>query len=97
MNRLAGGLLAMGHTVSLFLMDDGVYHAAKSTCSKEGSGYSRLGLSQLIEHGARIALCAVTASARGLGEAQLLPKVELSSQYELSHIVKESDRFLAFG
>lgn len=95
--QLAGGLLSAGHEVSLFLMDDGVYHAAKSTTSDVGTGYSKLELSRLIEQGARVSLCAVTAKARGLGDAQLLPKVELSSQYELSHLVKDADRFLAFG
>lgn len=91
--QLAVAFLSAGHQVSIFLMDDGVYHAAKSA----GNGYSALGLPQLTEQGARIALCAVTASARGLGEEQLMTRVELSSQYELSHILDESDRFLAFG
>ena len=93
--RLASGLLSAGHAVSLFLMDDGVYHAAQA--SANGGGYSKLELARLIEQGARVALCAITAKARGLGEASLLPKVELSSQYELSQMVKEADRFLAFG
>jgi sulfur relay (sulfurtransferase) complex TusBCD TusD component (DsrE family) len=95
--QLAGGLLSAGHEVSLFLMDDGVYHAAASSVQTGGIGYSSLGLPRLIEQGARVSLCAVTAKARGLGEAQLLPKVALSSQYELSHLVKDADRFLAFG
>jgi sulfur relay (sulfurtransferase) complex TusBCD TusD component (DsrE family) len=51
----------------------------------------------LVERGAKVALCAVTARARGLGEAELDPMAELSSQYELSQIVKEADRFLVFG
>ena len=91
--RLADGLLAAGHSVSLFLMDDGVYHAARTATN----GYSALGLSRLLERGATVALCAVTARARGLGEAELDPRVGLSSQYELAQIVKEADRFLAFG
>jgi sulfur relay (sulfurtransferase) complex TusBCD TusD component (DsrE family) len=100
--RLADGLLAAGHLVSLFLMDDGVYHATRhatrpATGTAGGGGYSALGLSRLLERGATVALCAVTARARGLGEAELDPRVALSSQYELAQIVKEADRFLAFG
>ena len=104
--RLADGLLAAGHSVSLFLMDDGVYHATRhatghaskpATGPAGGGGYSALGLSRLLERGATVALCAVTARARGLGEAELDPRVGLSSQYELAQIVKEADRFLAFG
>ncbi len=96
--RLADGLLSAGHSISLFLMDDGVYHATRqSTGAVSGAGYSTLGLSRLVERGAKVALCAVTARARGLGEAELDPRVEISSQYELSQMVKEADRFLAFG
>jgi len=93
--RLAGGLLSAGHSVSLFLMDDGVYHATRTAAATPG--YSALGLTRLVEQGARVALCAVTARARGLGEAELDPRVECSSQYELSQMVKDADRFLAFG
>ena len=98
--RLADGLLSAGHSVSLFLMDDGVYHATRSATSQQagsGAGYSMLGVSRLVERGAKVALCAVTARARGLGEAEIDPRVELSSQYELAQMVKEADRFLAFG
>jgi sulfur relay (sulfurtransferase) complex TusBCD TusD component (DsrE family) len=104
--RLADGLLAAGHSVSLFLMDDGVYHATRhatghaarqTTGAQAGSGYSSMELSRLLERGAKVALCAVTARARGLGEAELDPRVELSSQYELAQMVREADRFLAFG
>ena len=104
--RLADGLLSAGHSVSLFLMDDGVYHATRHATghairqadgAQTGPGYSSMGLSRLLERGARVALCAVTARARGLGEAELDPRVELSSQYELAQMVREADRFLAFG
>ena len=112
--KLADGLLSAGHSVSLFLMDDGVYHATRhatghatrhatgdatgqATGSQAGPGYSSMELSRLLERGAKVALCAVTARARGLGEAELDPRIELSSQYELAQMVKEADRFLAFG
>lgn len=100
--RLADGLLTAGHSVSLFLMDDAVYHATRqaggeAAGGQTNTGYSMLGLSRLVERGAKVALCAVTARARGLAEAELDPSVELSSQYELSQMVKETDRFLAFG
>ena len=97
--RLAEGLLAGGHQLSVFLMDDGVYHAARHAgpAAPGKPGYSALDLAGLIERGAKVALCAVTAKARGVAESQLYPAVEWSSQYELAQIVKESDRFLAFG
>jgi sulfur relay (sulfurtransferase) complex TusBCD TusD component (DsrE family) len=54
-------------------------------------------MDQLMARGAKVYLCAVTADARGLVQEDLLEGVELSSQYELSHIVECSNRFLAFG
>jgi sulfur relay (sulfurtransferase) complex TusBCD TusD component (DsrE family) len=50
-----------------------------------------------VAQGAKVSICTVTAKVRGLGRAELQSAVELSSQYELAQIVKESDRFLAFG
>lgn len=95
--QLAGKLRLAGHDVSLFLMDDGVYHAATFADTDDGTGYSKLEIIRLMDAGVRVALCAVTAKARGLGKEQLTAGVELSSQYELSQMVKDADRFLVFG
>ncbi len=91
--QLSAHFLRAGHGVQLFLMDDGVYNAAKNPSK------NRLfsNMHQLMAEGAKIYLCAVTAEARGLAQEDFLEGVELSSQYELSHIVECSDRFLAFG
>lgn len=91
--QLSASFLTAGHTVEIFLMDDGVYHAVKNPSK------NRLfnNMDQLMAQGAKIYLCAVTADARGLGQEDFLEGVELSSQYELSHMVEEADRFLAFG
>jgi sulfur relay (sulfurtransferase) complex TusBCD TusD component (DsrE family) len=91
--QLSSSFLKAGHRVQIFLMDDGVYNAVK-TPSK-----NRLfsNLDQLIAQGAKVYLCAVTAEARGLGQEDFLEGVEFSSQYELSYLVEQADRFLAFG
>ena len=91
--QLSSGFLKAGHGVQIFLMDDGVYNAVK--IPSKNRLFSNL--DQLITQGAKVYLCAVTAEARGLGEGDFLEGVELSSQYELSHLVEQSDRFLAFG
>lgn len=91
--QLSANFLRAGHGVQIFLMDDGVYNAVKNPSK------NRLfsNMHQLMAEGAKIYLCAVTAEARGLAQEDFLDGVELSSQYELSHIVECSDRFLAFG
>lgn len=92
--RLAEELLKGGHAVELFLMEDGVYHAALRQGARNPL-YSNL--QALMEEGGKVYLCAVTAEARGLRPEQCLAGVEFSSQYELSQMVERSDRFLAFN
>jgi len=91
--QLSASFLMAGHGVRIFLMDDGVYNAVKN------QSRNRLftNLDELIAQGAKIYLCAVTAEARGLAQENFLEGVELSSQFELSQIVEDSDRFLAFN
>jgi len=91
--QLAENFLKAGHRVQIFLMDDGVYNAVKNP--SKNRLFSNMG--QLMAQGAKVYLCAVTADARGLVQEDFLDGVELSSQYELSHIVECSDHFLAFG
>ncbi len=89
-HRWALGLRALGEEVEIFLMDDGVLNAAK--------GRPRVGpdFAETLTAGARITLCAASASARSLPEAGLLEEVVASNQYDLSAMVRRSDRFLTF-
>ncbi len=91
--RLSEGFLEAGHSVTLFLMDDGVYNAVKN--DSKNRLFSNI--EGLMAKGAKVYLCAVTAQARGLGLDHFLTGIELSSQFELSQIVEDSDRFLAFN
>lgn len=54
--RIAEAALRQGHQVSLFLMDDGVYHMQA--------------LRDLAEQGVQIAVCAHNAYQRGLGKVE---------------------------
>jgi len=91
--RLSESLLKQGHQVDVFLMDDGVYHGVQVASPKRPYPV----IPTLLGLGAKVAVCGVTAEARGVEERDLHPGVEIASQYELSKIVDRADRFLTFG
>ncbi|MBI1824290.1 MAG: DsrE family protein [Nitrospirae bacterium] len=91
--QLANAFARARHTVDLFLMDDGVYHAEVNDSKRKL--FSRFNKKK--KKKVRISLCAMSAESRGLEIQSLLPGVSYSSQTELSEIVKKCDRFLSFG
>ena len=90
--RLCEAFLEKRHEVEIFLMDDGVYNAIKN------SARHRLytGMEELINKGARLSLCTLTAEMRGLNEEDFIEGVVMGSQYDFSRIVSGADRFLTF-
>jgi sulfur relay (sulfurtransferase) complex TusBCD TusD component (DsrE family) len=91
--RLAEAILAEGHRVEIFLMDDGIYNVVRNEVKERLFS----GFEPLMDKGARVVICALSAESRGFSEEDLLPGVGPMSQYELSDIVSRSDRFLYFG
>jgi len=74
--------LSLGHEVSIFVMDDGVYNI------KHQKFHS------LTKKGAKVTVCAYNAEQRSLDKVE---GVLFGSQYDLAIIAHESDRFLSFG
>jgi len=91
--RMIEALLAAGHQVSLFLMDDGIYNIVRVDSPNSPSAH----LEKLMKEGLAVSLCTQSAEGRGIFEADALPGIGWRSQHELSRIVAGSDRFLAFG
>jgi len=91
--RISQALLAAGHSIRIFLMDDGVYNATVNRSKKK----LFVKMDELISQGVEIALCAMSAEMRGIRKEELLSEVGFSSQSELAEIAKSSDRFLSFG
>src|SRR3990170_5519705 len=90
--RLAEGFADMGHDVSIFLMEDGVYNVVENNSPRKLSA----GFDTLISKGVKIALCTYTAEIRGLKQPDLFDGVDFHSQYDLSKLVNECDRLLSF-
>lgn len=90
--RLAEAFVDAGHEVSIFLMEDGIFNAIINHSHR---GLSP-GFDKLLAKGVKIALCAHTAEIRGVSRDNFLKGVDFHSQYDLSGLVNESDRFLSF-
>lgn len=88
--NLSASILAAGHKVDIFMMDDGVYNVvAENSISPR--------FAELISKGASLALCGHTAEVRGVKKQDCLEGVQYAGQYELACMVNETDRFLSFG
>src|SRR4030066_1338424 len=78
--RLADGFADMGHDVSIFLMEDGVYNVVVNNSPRKLSA----GFDSLISKGVKIALCTYTAEIRGLIQPVLFVAVAFHSRYDSS-------------
>jgi sulfur relay (sulfurtransferase) complex TusBCD TusD component (DsrE family) len=90
--HLSETFLERGAAVEIFLMEDGVYHGVKKNSLK------RLGpdFTFLVKKGVPISACSFNTEIRGLSEENFIEGVQLRSQYDLSRLVGECDRFLSF-
>lgn len=92
--KLAETFADSGHEVSVFLMEDGILNAV-SIKNQQGRGLSA-GFDVLIPKGVKVALCTYTAEIRGIAHDSILKGVDFHSQYDLSKLISECDRFLSF-
>ena len=91
--RLCEEFLKQGHSIEIFLMEDGVFNGILTQSP------IRLipSWDALTQKGLQISLCTQTTQQRGLLPEQLLPGIKLSNQHHLAKMVASSDRFLIFG
>lgn len=81
--RIAQCALRKGIAVKIFLMIDGLYAVLHPQ------------VQELKNSGAEIILCRYGADRRGI-KKELFGNVRSGSQYDLSHMLAECDRFLSF-
>ncbi|MDX1763079.1 MAG: DsrE family protein [bacterium] len=80
LHKITAAALASGHSVQIFLMNDGVYHLLRET------------FDDLLNKGAEVTVCAHNAVERGVPERA---GVSFGSQYNLAVMVAASDVFLS--
>jgi len=96
--RLAKSLVssAVKMKVNIYLLGDAVISAKKGQQTPEGYPNLEKMLWELVEQGVEIVACSTCASARGLGEADVIEAVQLGTVLQLAHWLRESDGVLSF-
>ncbi len=85
-----------GHTVRIWLFEDGVYLAKKGQKPAQGlTNYGQL-LEDLMKGGTEVKACIVCADARGLTQADLIDGVKIATVHELVDWTVKSDKIIVF-
>jgi tRNA 2-thiouridine synthesizing protein D len=100
--RFALAALQEGHRVNLFMFEDALLAAKKGQSPHEfPGGLERMPncealLRAVIQQGARVKLCGVCASERGLGPDDVGLEAQIAGMRDLVQWVMEADRVVCF-
>jgi len=94
--RLAMAVMTKDMKVNIFLLEDGVTVAKKGQRPPEGYYNLEKLLTQLTQNGANVRACGTCLQARGLGQNDLVPGVEMGKILDLAEWIKESKSVLSF-
>lgn len=85
-----------GHTVKIWLFENGVYLAKKGQKPAQGlTNYGQM-LEDLIKGGVEVKACVVCAEARGLAQTELIDGVKLATVHDLVEWTVNSDKVITF-
>ncbi|MFQ6051800.1 MAG: DsrE/DsrF/TusD sulfur relay family protein [Candidatus Hydrothermarchaeota archaeon] len=91
--KLIKSALKKGHSVSLFLMDNGIYNACPNLeFTKEKINIP----DELSKLNINLVTCGQNVKERGFEEKDLIKNAKYGDMYDLSNIVKEVDRLICF-
>lgn len=96
--RLAKSLVSASvkMRVNIYLLGDAVVAAKKGQHTPEGYPNLEKMLWELAGQGVEIVACSTCASARGLGEEDVIEGVQIGTMMQLAHWLRESDGVLSF-
>jgi tRNA 2-thiouridine synthesizing protein D len=85
-----------GHTVKIWLFENGVYLAKKVQKPAQGlTNYGQM-LEDLVKGGVEVKACVVCAEARGLAQTELIDGVKLATVHDLVEWTVNSDKVITF-
>jgi tRNA 2-thiouridine synthesizing protein D len=85
-----------GHTVKIWLFENGVYLAKKGQKPAQGlTNYGQM-LEDMIKGGVEVKACVVCAEARGLAQSELIDGVKLATVHDLVEWTVNSDKVVTF-
>ncbi|RKZ28134.1 sulfur reduction protein DsrE [bacterium] len=94
--ELAKRALAKGHSVEIFLYEDGVLSMNKYINSPDERNIAGR-MSELIQSGARITGCGLCAKFRGIKKDMIIENTKLSGMAVLSKLVETSDKVITLS
>jgi tRNA 2-thiouridine synthesizing protein D len=85
-----------GHTVKLWLFENGVYLAKRGQKPAQGlTNYGQM-LEDMVKGGVEVKACVVCAEARGVAPSELIDGVKLATIHELVEWTASSDKVITF-
>jgi tRNA 2-thiouridine synthesizing protein D len=85
-----------GHTVQIWLFENGVYLAKKNQNPPQGViNYGQM-LEDLVKTGVEVKACVVCAETRGVTSTELIDGVKLATIHELIEWTANSDKTITF-
>jgi tRNA 2-thiouridine synthesizing protein D len=85
-----------GHTVKVWLFENGVHLAKKGQKPAQGlTNYGQM-LEELVKGGVEVKACVVCAEARGIAPSELIEGVKLATIHELVEWTASSDKVISF-
>jgi tRNA 2-thiouridine synthesizing protein D len=94
--ELARRLLNQGHSVALFLYEDGVFNIKKNIQSPQERNIKDR-MAELTARGAVLRACGTCSKFRGQGKEDIIENSKLAGLAVLVDFINQSDRFISFG
>ena len=93
MLRFVYTALLDGHKVNIFLVEDGIFVGKKN---QEPANYDNVGkwMGDVIEEGAKVAVCSVCMKARGISEDELMEGISVTTMHGFVDMCVEADNIL---
>lgn len=93
MLRFAFTALLDGHSVNLFLLEDGIFVGKKN---QDPATYDNIGnwMKDVLSEGANVKACGVCMKARGVSDGELIDGIEKTSMNTLVDMCQEADNIL---
>ena len=94
--EIAKRLVEKGHSVSVFLYEDGVINIDKDIKSPQERNIADR-MRELVEKGVEIIVCGTCAKFRGQDRHKIIEKTKHSGMASFVKMLRESDRFISLG
>ncbi|MBD3287034.1 sulfurtransferase TusD [candidate division WOR-3 bacterium] len=94
--NIAKRLLSKGHSIRIYLYEDGVCNVVKQIKSPQERNIRDM-MAELVASGVEIKACGTCAKFRGIRKTDIIEGTNLAGMAVLARFARDCDRFLSFG